>query len=70
MPEVSGLETYRKLRAIDPQVRVLFTSGYSTGEILREAPDAQEAMFIGKPYSLANLAAMLRKAMASEKCCK
>ena len=31
MPELSGLETYRRLRVQDPQVRVVFASGYSTG---------------------------------------
>jgi PAS domain S-box-containing protein len=62
MPEVGGLETYRRLRAIDPQVRVVFASGYSTGGILRDAPDARAAAFIGKPYTLEGLSIALRKA--------
>jgi two-component system, cell cycle sensor histidine kinase and response regulator CckA len=70
MPELTGLETYRRLLALDPQVNVLFASGYSTGEILREAPDAQQASFIGKPYSLENLAVTLRKTISGQKCCK
>jgi PAS domain S-box-containing protein len=61
MPEMSGLETYRRMRKIHPQVRVIFASGYSTGEILRGAPDAQEAKFLGKPYTLEGLSTMLRK---------
>jgi DNA-binding NarL/FixJ family response regulator len=62
MPEIGGLETFRRLRILHPQVRVVFASGYSTGEILREAPDAQEAGFIGKPYTLEGLSIALRKA--------
>jgi DNA-binding NarL/FixJ family response regulator len=62
MPEISGLETFRRLRTLDPRVRVVFASGYSTGEILREAPDAREAGFIGKPYTLEGLSTALRKA--------
>jgi two-component system cell cycle sensor histidine kinase/response regulator CckA len=62
MPEMSGIETYRRLRKLRPQVRVIFASGYSTGEILRDAPDAREAEFIGKPYSLEGLSTALRKA--------
>ena len=62
MPELSGLETFRRLRAIDPQVRVVFASGYSTGGILRDAPDARSAEFIGKPYTLESLSIALRKA--------
>jgi PleD family two-component response regulator len=43
-------------------VRVVFASGYSTGEILRNAPDARSAAFIGKPYTLEGLSIALRKA--------
>jgi len=61
MPDLSGLETYRRMRALDPLVHVVFASGYSTGEILRSAPDARSAAFIGKPYTLQGLSAVLRK---------
>jgi CheY-like chemotaxis protein len=64
MPEISGLETFRRMRAADPSVRVVFASGYSTGEILRDAPDARSAAFIGKPYTLEGLSIALRKAGA------
>jgi len=66
MPEMSGLETYRRLRKLHPQVRVVFASGYSTGEILRDAPDAREAEFIGKPFTLEGLSMVLRKAGVGE----
>lgn len=62
MPELSGLETFRALRKADPAVRVVFASGYSTGEILRDAPDARSAAFLGKPYTLEGLSLALRKA--------
>jgi PAS domain S-box-containing protein len=62
MPEMGGLETYRRMRELNPQARVVFASGYSTGGILREAPDAREAGFIGKPYTLEGLSNALRKA--------
>ena len=61
MPELSGLETYRRMRTLDPLVHVVFASGYSTGEILRSAPDARSAAFIGKPYTLQGLSAVIRK---------
>ncbi|MDR3674032.1 MAG: PAS domain S-box protein [Acidobacteriota bacterium] len=64
MPEISGLETYRRMREADPSVRVVFASGYSTGEILRDAPDARSAAFIGKPYTLEGLSIALCKAGA------
>jgi signal transduction histidine kinase/CheY-like chemotaxis protein len=37
MPEVSGLETYQKLREINPQVRVILSSGYSLEKFAQEA---------------------------------
>jgi PAS domain S-box-containing protein len=62
MPGLSGLETFRRMRALDPVARVVFASGYSTGEILRDAPDARSAAFIGKPFTLEALSIALRKA--------
>jgi CheY-like chemotaxis protein len=62
VPAPNGLETCRWMRAVDPLVRVVFASGYSTGEILRDAPDARSAAFIGKPYTLEGLSLALRKA--------
>jgi PAS domain S-box-containing protein len=69
MPELSGLETYRRMRSVDPLVRVVFASGYSTGEILRDAPDARSAAFIGKPYTLEALSIALRKAWMGQPRC-
>ncbi len=69
MPELSGLETFRRIRAIDPLVPVVFASGYSTGEILRDAPDARSAAFIGKPYTLEGLSIALRKAGTGQSRC-
>jgi two-component system cell cycle sensor histidine kinase/response regulator CckA len=65
MPELSGLEAFRHMRMINPRVRVVFASGYSTGEILRDAPDAQAAAFVGKPYTLQVLSSALHKAAAA-----
>lgn len=69
MPESGGLETFRRMRALDPLVKVVFASGYSTGEILGDAPDARSAAFIGKPYTLEGLSIALRKAGAGPPRC-
>jgi len=62
MPELSGLETYRRLREVNPQVKVILSSGYSTGEIAREARESGATCFIGKPYTLEALSLALKKA--------
>ncbi len=69
MPESGGVETFRRMRALDPLVKVVFASGYSTGEILGDAPDARAVAFIGKPYTLEGLSIVLRKAGAGPPRC-
>ena len=61
MPGTSGLEVCRRLRGINPQVKVILTSGYSSGEVTREARLAGAVGFIGKPYSLEELSCALRR---------
>ena len=48
MPRLSGREALRQLRAIDPEVRVLFASGY-TAEHLPAAEQGQALGFVQKP---------------------
>lgn len=61
MPDMSGLETYARLRDINPQVKVILSSGYSSERIRREAVEAGGAGFLGKPYTLATLSQALDK---------
>ena len=61
MPGISGLETCQRLRAINPQVCIIVSSGYSTSGLLQEAREAGAADFISKPYSLEGLSLTLQK---------
>jgi PAS domain S-box-containing protein len=61
MPGTTGLEACRRLREINPNVRVILSSGYSSGEVVREARLAGAIGFIGKPYSLEELSGVLRR---------
>jgi nitrogen-specific signal transduction histidine kinase len=60
MPGITGLEACRRLREINPKVKVILSSGYSSGEVVREASAAGAHGFIGKPYSLEELSVALR----------
>jgi DNA-binding response OmpR family regulator len=55
MPGLSGPETLRQLRAIDPAVRVVFTSG-AHGNTLTDEDRAQSLGFFAKPFRLNELA--------------
>jgi PAS domain S-box-containing protein len=63
MPDMGGVETFRRLREIDPSARVLICSGYA-GEGRPENLLAEGvAGFLRKPYRIGALAAAIRQAL-------
>jgi signal transduction histidine kinase/CheY-like chemotaxis protein len=67
MPKMSGIELVRRLKAIRPDIRVLFMSGYSVysnGDPEKEFPDAP---VLQKPFSSISLVEMVRKALDAER---
>jgi CheY-like chemotaxis protein len=52
MPEMSGKEVVDALQAIDPDVKILITSGYSEEEVERKIGNAKVTGFIQKPYRM------------------
>jgi PAS domain S-box-containing protein len=61
MPGMGGLEAYSRLKDINPRVRVILSSGYSSGRIRREAVEAGSLEFLEKPYTLEELSEALQK---------
>jgi PAS domain S-box-containing protein len=55
MPGMGGAETFQKLQGVDPEVRVLLSSGYSLEGEAQQAMAAGARGFIQKPYRLAAL---------------
>ncbi len=68
MPRLSGRDTFRQLRALDPAVRVLFASGYSSEQLSAGEQD-EIAGFVPKPYRPKELAGMVREALDRHKVC-
>ena len=60
MPGMNGAELADHLRAIHPETRVLFTSGYAEKMIAHQGIIDAHRHFIAKPYSLPALAKRLR----------
>ena len=56
MPEMSGRETYKNLKQLDPQVKVLLSSGFRQDARVDEILAAGAAGFIQKPYAMSSLA--------------
>ena len=65
MPEMGGGETFDRLKEIDPDVKVLLSSGYSINgqatKILRRGCDG----FIQKPFNMNQLAEKVQKILAN-----
>ena len=59
MPRMSGRELAAQLRKIQPELKVVFVSGYA-GDLQAELEDAH---FLQKPFSLQHLAATIREAL-------
>jgi two-component system, cell cycle sensor histidine kinase and response regulator CckA len=63
MPGMDGEETFRELRRLRPDLRVLLTSGYNEQEAVQRFVGMGLAGFIQKPYILSTLADRLRAAL-------
>ncbi len=60
MPRQGGRETFLELKKIDPNVRVLFSTGYSQNEKVNEILALGVKGFIQKPYQVGELLAKVR----------
>ena len=55
MPRQSGGETFRRIRALDPQAKVIVTSGYGDGQTLAAFGGSAPAAFLRKPFRVEEL---------------
>jgi signal transduction histidine kinase/ActR/RegA family two-component response regulator len=61
MPDgMSGLELARKLAGAEPNLKVIFTSGYSVDEHSNDYVQSGHALFLQKPYTRVTLAKAVR----------
>ncbi|HRX49149.1 MAG TPA: response regulator [Spirochaetota bacterium] len=65
MPGMSGLETYRELRAVKNDVKVLLTSGFRNEEKIQEGVEQGINGFIQKPFTLNRLSEAVFKIIES-----
>ena len=63
MPKMGGEETFRAIRQISPNVRVILSSGYSEETAIGRFAGLGLAGFIQKPYQLDTMIATLREAV-------
>ena len=66
MPEMGGGETYDKLREVDPEIRVLLSSGYSVDGEATEILERGCNGFIQKPFDMKEIFRKIREILKEE----
>lgn len=62
MPEIDGFETFARLKKINPDVKVILSSGYSLDGQIQELLDQGALDFIQKPFKVSQLTQSLTRA--------
>lgn len=66
MPQLSGPEAARKIRASAPDIPLLFCTGYSADEMRDEMDDLSNFHLIGKPMQISELSQIIRKLLTAK----
>jgi CheY-like chemotaxis protein len=66
MPGLSGAQTLEVLRTIDPDVRIVLTSGYSETRVEELVAETERTRFVRKPMSMMNLGTAIAALLSSE----
>jgi FixJ family two-component response regulator len=65
LPEMSGAELAKRLTALNPQLRVLFMSGYIDDSVVRQGIQDPGVAYLQKPFSPTSLAKKVREVLDS-----
>lgn len=65
MPGLNGSETYQQLRQITPNLKVIFTSGYSDAAVDQQIHESESITFLPKPYTAELLTKQVHEMLAN-----
>ena len=63
MPEMDGPSLLRELRALKPDLKVIFVSGYAEEAFRKNLPEGQQFDFLPKPFGLKQLVEAVKNVM-------
>ena len=66
MPGISGRELAGRVKAIRPEIKILFMSGYTDQAVVHHGILDTDAVLLQKPFTMAALAARLREILSTE----
>jgi DNA-binding NarL/FixJ family response regulator len=61
MPGMGGHKCLQELLRVDPEIKVIISSGYPEDEKVKEMLESGAAGFIGKPYRLTEMLKKVRE---------
>lgn len=61
MPGLSGIDTYKEIRKLDPKLLVVMMTGYSVDELLKEAFELGAYGVIYKPFDMEEVLSIIEK---------
>jgi DNA-binding NarL/FixJ family response regulator len=67
MPKQGGHQTFFKIKAIDPDAKILLSSGYVSEDEVKDLLNQGACGFIPKPHRLAKMASAIRQVLDSNK---
>ena len=63
MPNLNGVETYRRLRAIRPDLRAVLMSGYDESQAMASFGREDPVVFLQKPFRPASLLSSIQESL-------
>ncbi len=67
MPGINGLETYRKIKELDPNVPTVMMTGYSVEELIEQAMSEGVQGCLYKPFSIVEIIKTVEKVLEVKK---
>jgi two-component system cell cycle sensor histidine kinase/response regulator CckA len=65
MPEMDGPTLLKTMRGRNPDLKIIFVSGYAEDAFEKSLPENQQFAFLPKPFSLSQLVAAVKETMAA-----
>lgn len=66
MPEMDGPTLLKVMREKNPDIKIIFVSGYAEDAFEKSLPENQQFAFLPKPFTLSQLVAAVKETMAPQ----